>query len=164
MSSTDFTAGTGPVTEERLAGLGITLPPVAAPVAAYVPAMVHAGLVRTAGQLPFVNGSLQMTGALDSPDSIEAAKDAAHICALNALAAAAQAAGGVDKLARVVHVTGFVASAPGFVDQPQIINGASELFAEVFGADAGAHTRSAVGVAALPLNASVEVEVTFALA
>lgn len=146
---------------EKLAQMGYELPPVVAPLAAYVPAIVDRGVVRTSGQLPMEDGELAMTGAvgLDGADP-EEAKDAARICALNALAAAAEAAGGLDRLAGVVKVVGFVSSLPDFYGQPAVINGASEFYGELFGSQ---HARSAVGVAALPLNASVEVEVEFAL-
>lgn len=145
----------------QLAELGLELPPVAAPVAAYVPAVLDRGVIRTSGQIPVVDGEAACIGAVgvDGADP-EDAKDAARVCALNALAAAADLAGGVDRLAGVVKVVGFVASRPDFYGQAGVINGASELFGEVFGS---AHARSAVGVAALPLNASVEVEVEFAL-
>jgi enamine deaminase RidA (YjgF/YER057c/UK114 family) len=142
---------------ERLAELGLTLPPVVAPVAAYVPAVRTGGLVYTSGQLPMVDGKLPAVGKVGAEVSGTDAADMARTCALNALAAAASAAGGLDAIARIVKVTGFVASAPGFSGQPQVVNGASELLIEVFGAD-GRHARSAVGVAELPLNAPVEVE------
>lgn len=150
----------------RLAELGIDLPPVAAPVAAYVPATVHGDLVYTAGQLPFIAGALPATGKVGDGPGLVSASDAAGYArqsALNAIAAAAAAAGGVDRLARVVKVTGFVASVPEFTGQPGVINGASELLGEVFG-EAGRHARSAVGVPVLPLDSPVEVEVIFALA
>ncbi|GAA3643962.1 RidA family protein [Microbacterium awajiense] len=150
---------------QRLAELGIDLPAVVPPVAAYVPAIVHGDLVYTAGQLPMVSGELPATGKVgDGPDLVAAA-DAhglARVCALNALAAAAAAAGGVDRLVRVVKVTGFVASVPDFTGQPGVVNGASEVLGEIFG-EAGRHARSAVGVAVLPLDAPVEVEVVFSL-
>lgn len=142
--------------------MNIDLPPVPQPVAAYVPALVVGETVRTSGQLPFKDGVLLATGALgDGTVSLADAKDAARQCALNAIAAAAEAAGGLDKLKSATKVTGFVASGPEFTDQPAVINGASELLEEVFGTK---HTRSAVGVSALPLGASVEVEVEFSLA
>lgn len=146
---------------EKLREMGVELPEVVAPLAAYVPAVIDRGVVRTSGQLPMEAGELACIGAVgaDGADP-EDAKDAARVCALNALAAAAAVAGGVDRLAGVVKVTGFVASLPDFYGQPVVINGASEFYGEVFGS---AHARSAVGVAALPLNASVEVEVEFAL-
>lgn len=146
---------------ERLAELGLELPEVATPVAAYVPAVLDRGVIRTSGQIPVVEGEPVCIGAVgtDGADP-EDAKDAARVCALNALAAAAALAGGVDRLAGVVKVLGFVASRPDFYGQAGVINGASELFGEIFGS---AHARSAVGVAALPLNVSVEVEAEFAL-
>ena len=145
----------GPV--ERLAALGLTLPPVTAPVAAYVPAVCTGGYVYVSGQVPIVDGKLPAVGKVGVAVSAEDAAGLARICALNALAAAAAAAGGLDAIRRIVKVTGFVASAPGFNGQPQVINGASELLIEVFGED-GKHARSAVGVAELPLDAPVEVE------
>jgi enamine deaminase RidA (YjgF/YER057c/UK114 family) len=146
----------------RLAELGIELPAVAAPVAAYVPAVVHGGLVYTSGQLPFVGGVLAAIGKVGAEVSAEDAKALARTCALNGLAAAADAAGGVDRIARVLKVTGFVASAEGFTGQPGVINGASEVLGEILG-DAGIHARSAVGVAELPLGSPVEVELVVAL-
>ena len=142
---------------ERLAALGLTLPPVAAPVAAYVPAVRTGTYVYTSGQLPMVNGKLPAVGKVGDEVSAQDAAGMARTCALNALAAAASAAGGLDAIRRIVKVTGFVASAPGFGGQAQVINGASELLIEVFG-EAGKHSRSAIGVAELPLNAPVEVE------
>lgn len=145
----------------KLAELGLELPPVVSPVAVYVPAVVDRGVIRTSGQIPVVNGELVCIGAVgEGGVDPEDAKDAARICALNALAAAVEVAGGVDRLMRVVKVVGFVASRPGFYGQAGVVNGASELFGEIFGS---AHARSAVGVAALPLNVSVEVEAEFAL-
>jgi enamine deaminase RidA (YjgF/YER057c/UK114 family) len=141
----------------RLAELGLTLPPVAAPGGAYVPAVRTGQFVYTAGQLPVVDGKLPATGKVGREVSAADAAALARTCALNALAAAADAAGGLDAIRRIVKVTGFVASAPGFNSQPQVINGASELLLEVFG-EAGRHARSAVGVAELPLDAPVEVE------
>lgn len=145
----------------KLAELGIELPPVATPVAAYTPAIIDRGVVRTSGQIPVVGGEPVCVGAVgDDGVDPEDAKEAARVCALNALAAAAAAAGGVDRLAGVVKVVGFVSSRPDFYGQAGVVNGASELFGEVFGS---AHARSAVGVAALPLGVSVEVEAEFAL-
>ena len=149
---------------DRLAELGLTLPPVAAPVAAYVPALVDGSLVWTSGQLPFVDGALPATGLVGEGEGLVPAQDAAQLarlCALNALAAIGSVAD-LDSIRRIVKVVGFVASAPGFTGQPVVINGASELLGQVFG-DAGRHARSAVGVAALPLGAPVEVEVVAAL-
>jgi enamine deaminase RidA (YjgF/YER057c/UK114 family) len=142
---------------ERLAALGLTLPPVTPPVAAYVPAVRTGAFVYVSGQVPVADGKLAGTGKVGGEVSASDAAGMARICALNALAAAASAAGGLDRIRRIVKVTGFVASAPGFGGQPQVINGASELFIEVFGED-GRHARSAIGVAELPLNAPVEVE------
>lgn len=141
----------------RLAELGLTLPDVVPPVAAYVPAVRNGSLVWTSGQLPMVGGQLTGTGLVGSDVTAEEAKDLARTCALNALAAVASVAD-LDSVVRVVKVVGFVASADGFYGQPGVINGASELLGEVFG-EAGRHARSAVGVAVLPLNAPVEVEV-----
>jgi enamine deaminase RidA (YjgF/YER057c/UK114 family) len=140
----------------RLTELGIELPEVVAPLAAYVPAVRTGNLVYTSGQLPMVSGVLAGTGKVGGAVSAEAAKDLARVCALNALAAV-HALVGIDSVTRVVKVVGFVASAPGFNGQPGVINGASALLGEVFG-DAGAHARSAVGVSELPLDAPVEVE------
>ena len=142
---------------ERLAALGLTLPPVAAPQAAYVPAVRTGNYVYVSGQLPMVDGKLQATGKVGDSVSAADAAGLARICALNAIAAAALMAGGVDAITRIVKVTGFVASVPSFTGQPQVINGASELFIEIFG-DAGRHARSAVGLAVLPLDSPVEVE------
>lgn len=142
---------------ERLAALGLSLPQVAKPVAAYVPAVRTGNYVYTSGQLPLVDGKLQATGKVGESVSPEDAAGLARVCALNALAAAAEAAGGLDAIARVVKVTGFVASAPTFTGQAQVINGASEFLIEVLG-ESGRHARSAVGMAVLPLDAPVEVE------
>ncbi|MGY1664683.1 RidA family protein [Geodermatophilus sp. SYSU D00696] len=145
----------------RLAQLGIRLPPVAAPVASYVPAVRSGQLVFTSGQLPFVDGGLRRTGKVGgSVDPEDAAADA-KLCALNALAAVDELVG-LDQVARVVRVVGYVASAEGFSGQPRVVNGASELLGKIFG-DAGRHARSAVGVAELPLGAPVEVELTVEL-
>lgn len=141
----------------RLAELGIALPPVPAPVAAYLPAVVSAGQVFTAGQLPFVDGVLAGTGKVGGTVSPERATELARIAALNAVAAAASVVGGVDGIRRVVKLVVFVASDPGFTGQPQVANGASELLQQVFG-PRGLHARSAVGVAVLPLDSPVEVE------
>jgi enamine deaminase RidA (YjgF/YER057c/UK114 family) len=143
--------------EKRLAELGLKLPVLAKPVAAYVPAIVTGNLVYTSGQLPFVDGVLQGTGKVGAEVSAEDAATYARTCALNALAAAASVIGSLDRVTRVVKVVGFVASAPDFSGQPGVINGASELLGEVFG-EPGQHARSAVGVAVLPLDAPVEVE------
>lgn len=142
---------------DRLTELGIELPEVVAPLAAYVPAVRTGNLVYTAGQLPISGGELLATGKVGTEISADQAKDLARLCALNALAAI-HALVGIDSVVKVVKVVGFVASAPGFDGQPGVINGASELFGDVFGL-AGAHARSAVGVSELPRNAPVEVEV-----
>ncbi len=151
---------------DRLAELGIDLPAVVPPVAAYVPAKAHGDLVYTSGQLPMVSGALPATGKVGDGHGLVPADDAkayARQSALNAIAAAAAAVGGVDRLTGVLKVTGFVASVPEFTGQPGVINGASELLGEVFG-DSGRHARSAVGVPVLPLDSPVEVEVVFTYA
>jgi enamine deaminase RidA (YjgF/YER057c/UK114 family) len=141
---------------ERLAELGITLPAVAAPLAAYIPAVRTGNLVYTSGQLPLEGGKPTHSGKLGAEVSSEEGRVAARTCALNALAAI-DALVGIDSVVRVVKVVGFVASAPGFTGQPGVVNGASDFLGEVFG-ESGAHARSAVGVASLPLDAPVEVE------
>jgi enamine deaminase RidA (YjgF/YER057c/UK114 family) len=145
-----------PDVSARLAELGIELPPVVAPVAAYLPAVRTGNLVYTSGQLPMVGGALPATGKVGDQVTPERAAEYARSCALNALAAV-HALVGIDSVVRVVKVVGFVASAPGFGGQPAVVNGASELLGQVFG-EAGRHARSAVGVAELPMNAPVEVE------
>ncbi|MFT4233408.1 MAG: RidA family protein [Microbacterium sp.] len=153
-------------TSARLAELEIDLPAVAAPVAAYVPAVIHGDIVQTSGQLPFVAGVLPQHGKVGDGDGLVSTADAADLArtsALNALAAAAAAVGDVDRIVGVHKVTGFVASDPSFTGQPAVINGASLVLGEIFG-EQGAHARSAVGVAVLPLDAPVEVEVAFLLA
>nr|WP_205709201.1 RidA family protein [Kineococcus siccus] len=145
----------------RLAELGLELPAVPAPLASYVPALRHGDLVHTSGQLPFVDGVLPATGKVGTgPGLVDPAEAAAlaRRCAMNAVAAAAAAVGGPDELLGVLKVTGFVASDPAFTGQPAVVNGASELLGELFG-DAGRHARSAVGVAVLPMDSPVEVEV-----
>lgn len=149
-------------TSKRLAELGITLPSVAKPLAAYVPAVQTGNLVYTSGQLPLTEGKLTHAGKVGAEVTPEDAKAAARTCALNALAAI-DALVGIDRVTRVVKVVGFVASAPGFNGQPGVVNGASESLGEVFG-DAGIHARSAVGVAELPLDAPVEVELIVEIA
>ncbi|MFJ3958312.1 RidA family protein [Arthrobacter sp. NPDC090010] len=148
--------------EARLAELGLSLPEVAAPVASYVPAMVSGSHVYTAGQLPFIDGKLPVTGKVsaegtDDTVSPERAKELAATSIINALAAVKSVIGNLDRVTRIVKVVGFVSSTPEFTGQPAVINGASELLGEVFG-EAGQHARSAVGVAVLPLDAPVEVE------
>jgi enamine deaminase RidA (YjgF/YER057c/UK114 family) len=151
-----MTAATHP--EEKLAQLGLKLPDVPKPAGVYVPALRNGNLVYTSGQLPMVDGALPATGKVGAAVSAEQAKELAQRCALNALAAVKSVVGDLAKVRRVVKVVGFVASDPGFTAQPGVINGASELLGEVFG-DAGVHARSAVGVAVLPLDAPVEVEI-----
>lgn len=143
--------------EDRLAELGLSLPPVVPPVAAYVPAVRNGSLVWTSGQLPMVDGKMPATGKVGAEVGAEQAKELARTCALNALAAIKAEVGDLSAVRRVVKVVGFVASTPDFTGQPGVVNGASELLGEVFG-DAGRHARSAVGVVALPLDAPVEVE------
>ena len=143
--------------DARLAELGISIPPVTKPVAAYVPAVISGNLVFTAGQLPFVDGALPATGKVGREVSADDAAGYARTCVLNALAAALSVIGSLDRVTRVVKVTGFVASAPDFTGQPGVLNGASLLIGDIFG-DVGVHSRSAVGVAVLPLDSPVEVE------
>ena len=159
-------AGATSAVEQRLAELGLTLPEVAAPVAAYVPAVVSGNHVYTSGQLPFVGGRLEETGKVSSGGegasdettvSPEDAQRYAAICAVNALAAVKSVIGDLDRITRIVKVVGFVSSDPSFTGQPGVINGASELLGKVLG-DAGQHARSAVGVSVLPLDSPVEVE------
>lgn len=144
--------------EERLAGLGLSVPEVAAPVAAYVPAVRTGQLVHTSGQLPLRGGELVATGKVGGEVTPAVATECAQQCALNAIAAVKAEVGDLALVKRVVKVVCFIASDPGFTGQPQVANGASELFGEVFG-DAGVHARSAVGVAVLPLDAPVEIEI-----
>lgn len=141
----------------RLAELGLSIPEVAKPVASYVPATTAGNLVFTAGQLPFVAGQLPATGKVGAEVSAEEAKDLAKTAVLNALAAVETAIGSVDRITRIVKLVVFVASAPDFAGQPGVANGASDTLVEIFG-DAGRHARSAVGVAVLPLDAPVELE------
>ena len=149
--------------ESRLAELGLTVPEVAKPVAAYVPAVRSGSYVYTSGQLPMVAGALAATGKVGAEVSAEDAKALAATCALNAIAAVKSIVGDLDKVVRVVKVVGFVASTPDFTGQPGVVNGASELLGAAFG-DAGVHARSAVGVAVLPLDAPVEVEIVVEVA
>ena len=142
---------------ERLAALEMELPKVAAPVGSYVPATRTGHYVYTSGQLPFRDGELVCVGKVGSEVTVEEAQAGAAIAALNGVAAAAQAAGGLDRITRVIRVGVFVQRAPGFTEQPKVANGASDLLVGVFG-DAGKHARAAVGVSELPLNTAVEVE------
>ena len=152
--------------EDRLAELGLTVPEVATPVAAYVPAIQDGRRIYTSGQLPMVSGAIVQTGKVGEGHGLvppEDAKKLAELCALNAIAAVKSIVGDLDKVTQVVKLVGFVASDPAFTGQPGVINGASELMGKAFG-DAGIHARSAVGVAVLPLDAPVEVEIVVALA
>jgi len=145
----------------KLAELGLTLPEAVKPVAAYVPAVRTGNLVFTAGQLPMVDGKLPIAGKVGGPVSVEQGKEMAQNCALNALAAVATVAN-IDDIVRVVRVVGYVNSAPGFINHPGVVNGASELFVHIWGEN-GKHARSAIGVAELPLDTPVEVELTVEL-
>ena len=152
--------------EDRLKELGLDVPDVAKPVAAYVPALQDGLRIYTSGQLPMVSGELAQTGTVGDGHGLvppEDAKKLAEVCALNAIAAVKSVVGDLDKVAQVVKVVGFVASDPSFTGQPGVVNGASELLGKAFG-DAGVHARSAVGVAVLPMDAPVEVEIVVALA
>ena len=143
--------------ETNLAALGLELPEVATPAGAYVPAVISGNLVFTAGQIPLVDGKLMAEGRLGAEISAEQGKEIAQRCALNAIAAVKSVLGDLEKVKKVVKVVGFVASTPEFTAQPGVVNGASELLQAAFG-DVGIHARSAVGVAVLPLNSPVEVE------
>jgi enamine deaminase RidA (YjgF/YER057c/UK114 family) len=143
--------------EQRLSELGIELPAVATPAGAYVPAVISGNLVFTAGQIPLVDGKLMAEGKVGAEISPELGREIARRCALNAIAAVKSVIGDLNRVKKVVKVVGFVASVPEFTGQPGVLNGASELLEQVFG-EVGIHARSAVGVAALPLNAPVEVE------
>ena len=143
--------------DARLKELGVVIPEVATPVASYVPAQVTGNLLYTAGQLPFFDGALIATGKVGGEVSPTDAIELARVCTLNALAAAQSVLGSLDRVKQVVKVNGFVASTPDFIGQPGVLNGASELLGEIFG-DIGKHARAAVGVAVLPLDAPVEVE------
>ncbi|MBO1753758.1 RidA family protein [Allobranchiibius sp. CTAmp26] len=144
--------------EDRLAAMGLSVPDVVAPLASYVPAVRYADTVQTSGQLPMVDGALTATGKVGAQVTPEQATELARTCALNAIAAVKSLVPDLDTV-RVVKVVGFVASDPAFTGQPAVVNGASELLGAAFGAD-GVHARSAVGVAVLPLDAPVEVEIT----
>lgn len=151
--------------ESRLAELGHTVPEVVPPVAAYVPAVQHGDLVFSSGQLPMVDGTLPTTGKVGEGEGLVDPQEAARLaglCALNAIAAVKSVVGDLDRVVRVVKVVGFVASDPSFTGQPKVVNGASELIGAAFG-DAGVHARSAVGVATLPMDTPVEVEITVAV-
>lgn len=149
--------------EQRLADLGLAVPEVAKPVAAYVPAVESGDLVFTSGQLPMKDGELMLTGKVGGEVALEEAVACAQQCALNAIAAVKSMVGDLDRVAQVVKVVAFVASTPDFTGQPQVANGASELLGTVFG-EAGVHARSAVGVPVLPLDSPVEVEIVVRVA
>lgn len=150
--------------EKRLADMGITIPEPPAPLAAYVGHVVHNNIVTVSGQLPLAGGALSQTGLLGADVSIEEGAAAAQVCAINILAQIKVACGGdLERIVRCIRLGGFVASTPDFTDHPKVINGASEFMGAILG-DKGIHARAAVGVAALPMNASVEVEATFAIA
>ncbi len=146
----------------KLAELGLELPVASLPVAAYVPAVRTGNLVFTAGQLPFINNVMPFTGKVGGDVTPEQAKEMAQLCALNALAAV-QLVASVDEIVRIVRVVGYVNGAPGFIGAPGVVNGASELFIKIWGDAQGKHARSAIGVAELPLNAPVEIELTVEL-
>ena len=148
---------------DKLSQLNVALPDVAAPVGSYVPALRTGNMIYTSGQLPFYNGELAFSGKVLQDVSLEQAMEAARLSALNALAAAAKEAGGIDRISRIVRVGVYVNSSSGFTQQPKVANGASDFLAEVFG-EAGRHARAAVGVAELPLNAAVELELLAELA
>ena len=150
-------------TDKRLAELGITLPTPPAPAANYVPAVISGSQLFVSGQLPMADGKVTVTGQLGDGVDVETAREAAKLCAIYVLAQARSVLGDLDRVVRLVKVTGFVASHPSFGDQPKVVNGASDFFVEVLG-DRGRHARSAVGVAALPFGASVEVEAIFEIA
>jgi len=145
--------------EQQINRLGIVLPDAPKPVAAYIPAKQTGNLVFTAGQLPMVNGELISKGLLGQDVEIDEANKSARMCTLNALAAIKGVIGDLDRIKQIVRVVGYVASVPTFTQQPAVVNGASELLLEIFGEN-GKHARSAVGMAVLPLNASVEIELT----
>lgn len=148
--------------EKKLAEMGLSLPTPPQPVAAYIPAVVHNGLLYISGQLPMQNGQLTQTGQVGKDVSLEQAYEAAKVCTLNALSIAKDTLGSLEKIERVIRVGGFVASSADFFDQPKVINGASEFLGELL-EEKGRHARAAVGVNALPLNAAVEVEFIFAV-
>ncbi len=143
--------------EAKLKELGINIPPVPEPVGSYVPAVMTGGYVFTSGQIPFVDGEIKYKGKVGEDITGEQGYEAAKICAVNCLGAVRQLTGSIDNIERIIKISGYVNSAPGFTGQPGIINGASDLLGQVFG-DAGKHARAAVGVSELPLNAAVEIE------
>ncbi|MCZ7603675.1 MAG: RidA family protein [Melioribacteraceae bacterium] len=143
--------------EEKLKDLGIEIPEAPMPLASYIPSTIVGNLVYTAGQVPLINGKLKNAGLVGRDISMADAQEAAKTCAINCLGAVKKAIGDLNKIKRIVKLTVFVASEDGFVDQPKVANGASDLLVEIFGEN-GKHVRSAVGVTALPLNAPVEIE------
>lgn len=143
--------------EEKLASLGITLPSPPAPAGSYIPVVISHNLAFVAGQIPTENGQIRFKGKVGKDVSIEAGQQAARLCTINALAQLKSALGSLDKVARIIKVTGFVNCDPSFTDQPRVINGASDLLVQVFGEN-GKHARAAVGVSSLPLDSAVEVE------
>ena len=143
--------------EQKITELGLSLPDVAPPAGSYLPALVSGNLVYTAGQIPLVEGKLAGTGKVGAEVTLEQAQELAKICLLNGLAAVKSQIGDLQRVKRIVKLVGFVSSDPGFIQQPQVINAASDLLAEIFG-EVGRHARSAVGVAVLPLDAPVEIE------
>ena len=145
----------------KLAELGLTLPIAAKPIAAYVPAVRTGNLVFTAGQLPLIDGKISIVGKVGGPVTVEQAKELAQVCALNCLSAVATVAD-IDDIVKIVRVVGYVNGVPGFINQPAVVNGVSELFVHIWG-EAGKHARSAVGIAELPLDSPVEVELTVEL-
>lgn len=147
-------------TDKRLAELGVTLPTPTAAVANYVPCVVSGNQLFVSGQLPMADGKVALTGQLGAGVDIDKARDAAKLCAIHVLAQAKAALGDLDRIVRLVKVTGFISSAPSFGEQPKIVNGASDFFVDVLG-ERGRHARSSVGVAALPFGAAVEVEAIF---
>lgn len=149
--------------EAKLKAMGLSLPTPPKPVAAYIPALLHNGLLYISGQLPMQNGTLTCTGKVGTEVSLEAAQAAAQICTLNALSIFKDTVGSLERIGRVIKVGGFVQSADTFYDQPKVINGASEFLGELLG-EKGHHARAAVGVNALPLNAAVEIEFIIAVA
>lgn len=148
---------------EQLERLGLKLPEVAAPIASYVPARIAAGLAYTSGQLPLVDGRLQTTGQVGDEVTLDDGIAAAEAAMLNALAAVADKLGGIDQITSIHRVVVYVSSAPGFIDQAKVANGASDLLVDIFGPGRGSHVRSAVGVTSLPLDAPVEVELVVEL-
>lgn len=146
---------------QKLDELGIVIPQVAAPAGSYLPALTHGNIVYTSGQLPFRDGELAATGKVGAEVTLEQAQELAQLAALNCLAAVKQQLGAIDRVTRILKVTVYVNSAAGFVQQPQVANGASDFFGAIFG-DAGRHVRSAVGVAELPLDSPVEIEIAVA--